>query len=356
MDSEFIFSWAENENGKMVHVDSVPKGLACKCKCPHCHEPLVARHGEVKKHGFAHHSENRQSNLSICYQVTLYKLAEYILQTKKRLRLPSYYGIFKTSDVEFVDVKIDNHYEREDKQPDVIATTKDGLKYLIEFTFEQKVKHIENWDYQNLTCLEIDLSGQDLNTLERFLITSDENRRWVNNNIYFNKIESFYHEKGIQVKVVDESVCELCEVKNYCCAVKLSSITEIPILISNNGKTYRICKTEEYENLMREQDIEEQLRKEEGQKRIESKEFIEETSFNALTSTYIKPDVRQSLFLSQSLTEKDDDCKQERSCYNCEKNLTWGNRNGKAKCGIDYIKGLQNPDRAKTCRLFVKKQ
>ena len=32
MDDGFVFSWALNANGKMVHVDSVPRGLACGCK------------------------------------------------------------------------------------------------------------------------------------------------------------------------------------------------------------------------------------------------------------------------------------------------------------------------------------
>ena len=53
MNDEFVFSWAENANGEMVHVDSVPKGTACNCFCPHCKEPLIARNkGEIRKHGF----------------------------------------------------------------------------------------------------------------------------------------------------------------------------------------------------------------------------------------------------------------------------------------------------------------
>ena len=70
----FVFSWAENAEGKMVHVDDVPRGLNCGCTCPNCHEVLLARHGEVKEHGFAHHSEIRGANLKICYMVIMYKL------------------------------------------------------------------------------------------------------------------------------------------------------------------------------------------------------------------------------------------------------------------------------------------
>ena len=141
MARDFIFSWAENADGRMVHVDDVPRGLQCGCVCPNCREKLVARHCDVKEHGFAHHSDNRGANLNICYQVVMYKLAEQIIQTRKRIHLPSYYGIFRERDVEFKDVRIDSRYEREDKQPDVIATTNDDKQYLIEFVFLYKVQH-----------------------------------------------------------------------------------------------------------------------------------------------------------------------------------------------------------------------
>ena len=90
----------------MVHVDSVPRGLRCGCTCPNCHEPLLARHGEKNEHGFAHHSDTRGANLNICYMVILYKLAEQIIQTKKRIHAPSYYAIFPEKDIDFVEVKV----------------------------------------------------------------------------------------------------------------------------------------------------------------------------------------------------------------------------------------------------------
>ena len=165
MENTLVFSWAENAEGRLVHIDSVPRGLDCGCVCPQCHEPLLARHGEINKHGYAHHSNTRGANLKICYMVTLYKLAEQIIQTNKRVFAPSYYGIFGAKKFDFDDVKIDSKYEREDKQPDVIATSVDGKQYLIEFKFKYKVQHKQAIDYKNLNCLEIDLSNQTLETL-----------------------------------------------------------------------------------------------------------------------------------------------------------------------------------------------
>jgi len=102
--SELFFSYAENDKGQMVHIDSVPQGLKCACICPNCKEKLLARHGEVRAHSFAHHSDTRGANLKICYMVIVYKLAEQIIQTYKRIHIPSYHDIFRESDIEFTDI------------------------------------------------------------------------------------------------------------------------------------------------------------------------------------------------------------------------------------------------------------
>ncbi|MDE6065354.1 MAG: hypothetical protein K2G27_00845, partial [Duncaniella sp.] len=156
--NELIFSWAEDASGKMVHVDDVPQGLKCGCTCSYCHEKLQARQGKIRAHGFAHHSENRGANLKICYMVIKYKLAEQIILENKRIRVPSYYGIFEDRVIEFSEVIIDDKYDRIDKQPDVIATTAEGEQYLIEFNFANKVHHKKKIDYKHFKCIEIDLS------------------------------------------------------------------------------------------------------------------------------------------------------------------------------------------------------
>lgn len=260
MNNGYVFSWAENAEGKMVHVDSVPRGLQCECVCPYCHEKLLARHGEKREHGFAHHSETRGAHLEICYMVILYKLAEQIIQTKKRIHVPSYYGIYKEDNIEFIDVKIDSRFEREDKQPDVIATTYDNQQYLIEFIFNYKVQHKQDIDYRNLTSLEIDLSNQTLETLEEFLLSSNKDRRWINNEVYFHGIEDRYRSRGKKVKVVSEIDCWQCDLNGSCCAVKQAVASKVPISIENNGQRYRLCKTE-----LREQEI--QRREEENLRR-----------------------------------------------------------------------------------------
>ena len=303
MANGLVFSWAEDVNGKMVHVDSVPNGSKCKCVCPHCKENLIARHGNIREHGFAHHSDNRGANLDICYMVILYKLAEHILLTKKRIHLPSYYGIFKEADIEFTDIKTDSRYERADKQPDVIATTKDGQQYLIEFIFEHKVQHKIDIDYHNFACLEVDISGQTLESLDDFLMKSGDNRWWVNNDYYFNSIETVYRNANKKVQLKLETDCKRCEIKDSCCAIRVG---QIPIVINNHGLSYRICKIEDYNRLL-----------EEYNKKL-----------------------------------------QERSCFNCKINLAWANKDGMANCGCSLSLGIPkitDPNHAKECRMFCPK-
>ena len=327
----FVFSWAENADGKMVHVDSVPNGLQCKCICPHCREQLLARHGEINEHGFAHHSDKRGANLNICYMVILYKLAEHILQTKKRIHAPSYYGIYKETDIEFVNVKVDSQYEREDKQPDVIATTKDNQQYLIEFTFQYKVQHKKDLDYQNLNCLEIDLSEQTLESLENFLMSSSENRRWVNNENYFNRIEKTYHNANKAVRVISESDCRNCDIKNSCCAIKQNYN---PIQIENNGQTFRICKIEEYDRLSearKQQRLHsEQLRKDRELRSKKNRNVIFRQNKQPHPITIKENDnihtiSRRFHEIEQQTIHSNIDSTNnphERSCFDCEINLT----------------------------------
>ena len=80
-------TYALDTNGKLVHVDCVPRGLACKCLCPHCKSELVAKNGGNRKvHHFAH------VNGSDCVgaiESALHKMAKDILQEHKLIMLPS---------------------------------------------------------------------------------------------------------------------------------------------------------------------------------------------------------------------------------------------------------------------------
>ncbi|WP_202194108.1 competence protein CoiA family protein [Parabacteroides distasonis] len=362
MNIDFVFSWAENEQGKMVHVDDVPRGIQCGCRCPYCHERLLARHGEVRQHGFAHYSDTRGANLKICYVVTMYKLAEQIIQSAKRIHAPSYYGIFPEMDIEFIDVRIDCCFERADKQPDVIATTKEGRQYLIEFLFQYKIQHKTAIDYKNMNCLEIDLSNQSLETLESFLLSSSKDRKWMNNVTYFSQVGSLYNKAGKPVRVVDESECRQCELgcSYHCAGVPVYSLTGINqyLVIEESGHKYRLCKSELFQNYQQEY---ERIKSEnERKERIEEKERLEAEARKKKEEEELKISIekrkaelaekRRIIDEQEALSDPS-----SRTCFQCEYNLQWANRNGYANCGAWKSMSVPQktpPSCARACKRF----
>lgn len=365
----FVFSWAENSQGKMVHVDDVPRGLACGCVCPCCHERLLARHGDVKEHGFAHHSDSRGANLKICYMVSLYKLAEQIIETRKRVHVPSYYGIFPGKDIEFVEAKTDGRFERDDKQPDVMATSRDGKKYIIEFTFDYKVQHRQAVDYKNLNCLEINLSDQTLETVERFLLEDDKDRKWLNNQELFDSIEPRYEKANLCIRVKDEDDCRKCELYGACVGVRSKNSGSL-VVVENSGKRYRICKPELYEAELKarknERRAEGAWHKDDfayGQDasrhngfETKNEEFVGEDEIKRLSESYRK---RQAE-MKKSRADEPVVPPNDRTCFMCENNLDSFNSidGSMARCGMFERMGVPRvtpPSSAKTCRGFRKK-
>lgn len=70
-------TYAVDSNGKLVHVDDVPKGKACGCFCPNCKGRLLARQGEKRKHHFSHLSGTECEH---AYESMLHLLAKEKVQ------------------------------------------------------------------------------------------------------------------------------------------------------------------------------------------------------------------------------------------------------------------------------------
>lgn len=295
--------------------------------------------------------------------VILYKLAEQIIQKEKKIHVPSYYGIFKERDLEFSEVIIDDKYNRIDKQPDIIATTTDGEQYLIEFTFDYKIQHNKKIDYKNLNCIEIDLSSQTLESLHNFLLNSNECRKWLNNQAYFDKIESTYSQHDKSVKVINEKDCINCPIKNICCGIRLKGDTHSILIIENSGYRYRVCKTKDYENRKRQIDKEQQqakmrkllqeqeLRKQHEREKLQTTELERIETININETKLIRTEQDELTSIYESNINPD-----SRTCFMCKSNLDWMCRNdGYAHCGPYKNLGVPKntpPDTAKNCRNF----
>lgn len=46
--------WGNNAEGRLTHISTVERGLACNCTCPACDLPLSAKLGQIRRPHFAH--------------------------------------------------------------------------------------------------------------------------------------------------------------------------------------------------------------------------------------------------------------------------------------------------------------
>ena len=189
-------TYALDTNGKLVHVDCVPRGLACKCLCPHCKSELVAKNGGNRKvHHFAH------VNGSDCVgaiESALHKMAKDILQEHKLIMLPSVKQGGKGKQFVFDKIEIEVSDKDLSSRPDCIGYTGNGCIMWIEFkrSHEVDVKKAGKIISAKIDCVEIDLNSCELDPakVRTFIESSEEMRKWIYN-----------HENPHPFKIYDKS-------------------------------------------------------------------------------------------------------------------------------------------------------
>lgn len=164
-------TFAYDADKKVVHVDSVPNGLACNCTCPCCGGKLIARHGKIMGHHFAHVTED---NCVGAYESSLHLAMKEIIFRRRKIKIPAYtVELYEVSTVmnqriyysestkegfiEFDDLVKENRLDS--IIPDLIGIV-GGRKLAIEvavthFVDSEKLRKIREI---NISCLEIDLS------------------------------------------------------------------------------------------------------------------------------------------------------------------------------------------------------
>lgn len=176
-------TYARNQNGDLVFIDTVPKGKKCNCVCDGCGKPLIAKQGDKNQHHFAHEG----GNIRECYDKTLHSLAEQIITEYKQVFSPEYKGEYYSHVSEllsFAVVEVEQRNDSSDLQPDLVGVTKDGKRILIEIYKTHKVDE-EKKDKirkRGLTCMQINVSNCSLDReeLKTFLLTTDKEREWIN--------------------------------------------------------------------------------------------------------------------------------------------------------------------------------
>lgn len=78
--------FAEDELGHLIHVDATRRGKACHCRCLACGEALIARHGDIKAHSFAHESG---TECQYAMDAMLSRLAKELIAARACFRTPA---------------------------------------------------------------------------------------------------------------------------------------------------------------------------------------------------------------------------------------------------------------------------
>lgn len=177
-----LLTYALDENKKLVHIDSVKKGGACKCVCPHCNKSLDAKNGgEIREHHFAHSHGNTCEG---AYETALHMLAKEVILEEQCIMLPiSDEGSFPSGLVKLHHVEQEKWDNTFGFRPDIEGIMENGERLLIEILVSHKVqrkKHdiiLKN----NLKCIEVDMNWVDLDksTIRTFLLNDVENRKWI---------------------------------------------------------------------------------------------------------------------------------------------------------------------------------
>lgn len=176
-------TYALDAEGKLIHVDSVSTGLACKCFCPHCKGELVAKNGGNRKvHHFAH------ANGSDCIgaiESALHKMAKDILQEQRLIMLPPVQqgGIGKQ--MAFGKIEVEVFAKELSLRPDCIGYTEDGCIIWVEFkrSHEVDIKKAGKIISARVDCVEIDLNSCELDPtkVRSYIERSCEGRKWIYN-------------------------------------------------------------------------------------------------------------------------------------------------------------------------------
>lgn len=176
-------TYALDAEGKLIHVDSVSTGLACKCFCPHCKSELVAKNGGNRKvHHFAH------TNGSDCVgaiESALHKMAKDILQEHKLVMLPPVQQGRIGKQMVFGKIEVEVFTKELSLRPDCIGYTEDGCIIWVEFkrSHEVDVKKAGKIISAKIDCVEIDLNSCELDPakVRSFIESSYEDRKWIYN-------------------------------------------------------------------------------------------------------------------------------------------------------------------------------
>ena len=193
-------------NGQMISIDTVKRGLACKCICPKCNNKLVAVKADVYRHHFRHHIEG--SSCVGARETALHLYAKQIICSELQLWLPDYYSWIKSDLGSITNALPEQRIW--DIQPDVLLQYENNEQIAVEIYVAHLVppEKIEKILQYNLATLEIDLSKHrdcdDPDTLKQAILFNAP-REWLCPPLYIRlEIEREAERRLIAAKLEEE--------------------------------------------------------------------------------------------------------------------------------------------------------
>lgn len=181
-----------NEFNQLLHVSEVERGLACRCSCVQCQEPLVARQGQVRGHHFAHAS-NREACESN-HETLLHWYAKRLIVEARGLVVPmtpaaaAALGVTDGTSVDILHAQgeVKEEVYLGDIRPDVLVVADSGVVVAIEVAYSSFCDVVKTAAFaaRDMPALEIDLSAFtpdafDPALVKEAVIRSVTAKRWV---------------------------------------------------------------------------------------------------------------------------------------------------------------------------------
>lgn len=186
-----IMMFAVAQDGRAVHIDEVSNGAQCRCTCPECHTPLIAKNGgDDRAHHFAH--DGRQEEHS-CSETALHFAAKQIISDNRKVLLPErpLWGGEGGSVLEFSEVLLEHKLvTNADSADEYIVADCLGVygpkSIIIEIAVHHQVDLDKSIKLQILNMPSIEISlidfaeiAWDWESLAKEVLFSAQRRKWL---------------------------------------------------------------------------------------------------------------------------------------------------------------------------------
>lgn len=208
-------TYALNQEGDLVHIDSVPNGNDCGCFCPHCKSELCAKNGgtgEKMVHHFAHLSG---ADCVGAVESALHKMAKDVMKEALCIQLPDRFDGRSGEQLKLERVDVELYDKETQLRPDCIGYYGDKVIW-IEFkrTHAVDTKKRGKIISAKIDCIELDLNGCELDpeNVRKFITEETERRKWIrdstikprragdnrNPDYKHNRYDDYYYSKVVQ--------------------------------------------------------------------------------------------------------------------------------------------------------------